>query len=331
MTERLRALRERLATPVDATGLATFRILFGLLVAFGALRFLWNGWIDELYVAPRYHFHYLGFDWVRVWPGWGMHAHFVGLAGLGLLVALGAFYRPAIVLLFLAFTYVELLDVTAYLNHYYLVSLLALLLCFLPAAATWSVDAARRPGVQSDTVPLAAPVALRLQLGIVYFFAGLAKLGEDWLVHAQPLNIWLSSRTELPLVGPLLGDPRVALAMGWAGFLYDTTIPLWLSLPRTRLVAFVVLLGFHGATGLLFPIGLFPLIMTTGALVFFPQDLPRRLLARFTGRGPSRPVVGTSRGPLPALAFAALATHVGLQVLIPLRHHLYGGDVLWHE
>ena len=42
---------------------------------------------------------------------------------------------------------------------------------------------------------------LRFQYATVYFYAGLAKLGSDWLVHAQPLGIWLYSRGDTPVSG----------------------------------------------------------------------------------------------------------------------------------
>jgi vitamin K-dependent gamma-carboxylase len=351
--------------PVDPASLAVFRILFGLTATVGALRFLLNGWVDAFFVEPAFHFKYWGFEWVRPWTGIGMHLHFAAVALLGLLVALGLFYRVAIVAFFLAFTYVELIDVTVYLNHYYLVTLLAFLLCFMPAEAAWSVDAWRRrqAGRPSARVPALCLWLLRAQIGIVYFYAGIAKLGPDWLLGAQPLNIWLNARTHFPLLGELFQEPACAYFMSWGGFLYDTTIPLWLSLRRTRLPAYVVLLGFHAMVGALFPIGMFPIIMTTAALVFFPADWPRRLATRLgavtralrTDRAPchAQGEVSSQPSPLGAeakplaellargtglrsarwqrLALGAAGVYVALQVLMPLRHRLYGGDVLWHE
>jgi hypothetical protein len=61
MIERLTA---RALEPRDAAGLAVFRMLFGLLCSYGALRFLVNGWVDRFFVAPRFFFKYWGFEWV---------------------------------------------------------------------------------------------------------------------------------------------------------------------------------------------------------------------------------------------------------------------------
>ena len=54
--------------PVDIASLAAFRVLFGLVMAAGTIRFLAKGWVTELYLRPRFHFPYPGFEWVRPWP-----------------------------------------------------------------------------------------------------------------------------------------------------------------------------------------------------------------------------------------------------------------------
>ncbi len=74
------------------------------------------------------------------------------------------------------------------------------------------------------------------------------------------------------------------IAMSWAGFLFDLTIVVWLSWRRTRAVAYGVLLGFHLLTHLLFDIGMFPLIMSVAATVFFSPSWPRRFLGALSSR-----------------------------------------------
>ena len=332
MVERssgLRALWSRAQTPVAPGSLVAFRILFGLLGFFGAARFLAYGWVDRFFVQPTYFFHYQGFAWVEPLSPVGMKAVFWVLAGLGLSIALGLFYRVAIVLFFVLFTYVELIDVTNYLNHYYLVSLLALWMCFMPLSSRASLDQRFRLPLRGGALRRWMIVALRLQVGLVYVYAGLAKLTGDWLLHGQPLGIWMAARADTPLIGSLLGEPWVALAMSWAGFLYDATIPLWLSWRRTRVPAFLVLLTFHGFTHLLFTIGLFPLIMTCAATVFFDPSWPATFVRRFRqepAEAPRPPMRG-----LPAFLAALGLAFALFQVVFPLRAHLYGGNVLWHE
>lgn len=322
-----------LHTRVDGASLAVFRMLFGGLMAVGALRFMLSGWVRILYVEPTFFFSYPGLSWWKPWPEWGLYLHFGVVAVSALFTALGLYYRASVAVFTLTFAAAQLWDVTNYLNHYYLVVLLGALLCVVPAHATWSLDARRSARVRAleGRVPAWAVYLIRAQIGIVYFYAGLAKLGHDWLVHGQPLGIWLAARDEIPVLGSLFRLPGTALVMSWAGFLYDTTIPLWLSLRRTRLVAYLVLIAFHTATHILFQIGLFPFIMSFAALVFFPPTWPRRF-TRSAAPQPLPSIDPTARRVwLRRLGFGLAAVYLAFQVAVPLRHFAKPGDVLWEE
>jgi hypothetical protein len=326
--------RDAATRPVDIASLAAFRVIFGVVMFVGILRFIATGWIDTMYVEPRWFFSYPGFDWVRPWPAWGMYLHYGVLAALALAIALGAFHRVVSVLFVIGFAYTQLVDVTNYLNHHYLVVLIGALLALLPANAEWSIDAWRNPAIRRATVPAWMVWLLRFQVGIVYVFAGLAKAKVDWLAHGQPLNLWLAARTETPVIGPWLDEPWLSHAMSWAGFLFDSTIVLWLSWSRTRLFAYGVVIVFHGLTGYLFNIGMFPVIMTSSALIFFSPGWPRSLVARLGKARWAKPApqLGPEHAGAPSrLVVIAIALHVTLQVALPLRHHIYPGSVLWNE
>lgn len=328
----MRQVSRKLDAPVDLASLAVFRIAFGALMCVSALRFMASGWVERFYGERTFFFHYWGFEWVEPWPLWGMYLHYGLIAVAGLLVSLGLFYRFSVIALLLLFTYAELIDVTNYLNHYYLVSLLLLWMSVLPLSGTLSVDARRRPGtIARDTLPRWGLWGVRFQVALVYVYAAAAKAGSDWLAHGQPLNLWLNARRDLPLVGGLLGHPDVALAVGWAGFLHDLLIVPLLLWRRSRVFAYLWLLTFHFGTHLLFNIGIFPFLMPLCATLFFAPDWPRRFFARL---GTSLPPVAA--GPRPWLRLGApglvlLTLFCGVQVSAPLRAHLYGGNVLWHE
>lgn len=324
MKRLLSAARE----PRDAAALAVFRMMFGALMLGAVVRYFQMGWIDELYVQPSFHFTYYGFDWVRPLPQPGMTIVFIALGMCAAAIALGALYRVASAAFFVLFTYVHLIDVANYLNHYYLVSVIALLMCALPLHRAWSIDAWLRPSIRAATLPAWITWLFRAQIGTVYLFAGLAKLNADWLVHGQPLAIWLRARGDTPIIGSLLEEHWAALAMSWAGFLFDTTIPLWLSWRRSRPFAYAVLCVFHFFTHVFFDIGIFPFVMTIAATVFFDPRWPRAWIAkvRRAERAPIEASPSTSRWPI---ALAGLWLLV--QIAVPLRTHLYGGNVLWHE
>lgn len=318
-------LRRALGRPVDPASLRAFRGMFGALLLVSVIRFAASGWIAAQYVEPAYHFPYWGFAWVRAWPGVGMYLHFLALAGAALCLALGLRPRLAALACFALFTYAELIDRATYLNHYYLVSVLLLLLACIPIGRT---------------APAWALYAVRLQVGLVYFFAGVAKLRADWLLDAQPLRIWLAAHADFPVLGPLFARAEVAYVMSWAGAAFDLGAPFLLLYRRTRPFALLAVLGFHALTGALFPIGMFPWIMSSAALILLPPDWPRRLLRRLrpvpADSSPApvpadiSPIPADSR-PLSRIGLAALALHFGVQLALPLRHHLYPGDHGWTE
>ena len=332
--------------------LAFFRIVFGLLMLVAELRFINRGWVTDFYVKPQFFFTFYGFDWVKPLPEPYIHWVFYGLVILSFLIAIGLFYRVAIIAFFLLFTYVELVDKSVYLNHYYQVSLLAFLLCWFPMNATFSVDnwLQKKFSFYQLRTPTFAPFslkprslkdliynpvwALRLQVGSVYFFGGIAKLKYDWLFMAQPLRIWLAANEHLPLVGPLLTEKWVAFLLSWLAMLFDLSAPFLLSFRQTRLPIFSIIVVFHLLTHFLFYIGLFPWMMIFTVLIFFPPTLFQKLLTSFN----TYKIKANTLVQKPSILYATFApvrfilpVFFLLQLLLPFRSHAYSGNVLWHE
>lgn len=315
--------------------LLVFRITFALMLLGSIVRFWAKGWIKELYIKPAFFFSYYGFEWVKP-LGIYTYALFAICALAALLVAIGLFYRAAAVALFLSFTYIELMDKTTYLNHYYFVSLVCLLLIFLPANAAFSVDAWRR-GKSYTHVPRFTIDVLRVMMGILYFYAGLAKVNSDWLLHAQPLRTWLPAKNDLPLLGPLFNQVWVAYLFSWAGCIYDLTIPFWLSWKRSRSGAFLGVVVFHVLTAVLFPIGMFPYIMIVSALIFFPPPFHQKILNglsaifRFRKLSPQSPVTFAFAKKAGNWLRTGLILFIILQLVLPFRYVLYPGELFWTE
>ncbi len=266
--------------PTNAAPLVVFRALFGFMMCYSVLRFWYHGWIETLYVQPKFHFSYYGFEWV---PKLGEFTYLLFAICFisAFAVTVGFKYRIAIITFFLSFTYIELLDKTTYLNHYYFVSVLSFLMIFLPANTSFSIDS-YYSNKKYQTVPHWCIDSIKLLLGIVYFYAGIAKLNSDWLLRAQPLKIWLPSKYDLPLIGEsLMQQEWFHFAMSWAGMLYDISIPFLLLYKRTRWFAFIVVVIFHVFTRILFPIGMFPFIMIVSTLIFFEAGVHQRFINGF--------------------------------------------------
>ncbi|MEM7364032.1 MAG: HTTM domain-containing protein [Pseudomonadota bacterium] len=326
-----------LTEPLDIAALALFRILIGGLMCVGALRFMAQGWIESLYLTPSFHFKYWGFEWVTVPGEFGAYLLYWMIACTAFMVAVGFLYRFAIVAFWCLFTYAELMDLNNYLNHYYFISVISLIMCFLSPHRAWSVDAWLRPGIRSDTLPAWQTYWLRFQVGLLYFYAGIAKIESDWLLHAQPLNLWLPPHSGLPILGPFLEMTWVHYVFSWFAFVFDTTIIAFMLWRRTRLFAFGVILVFHYFTHLFFNIGLFPLIMIFSVLVFFDASWPRILMRHIGIRDEGSNHFRTRSSAVlrwtpPGTVFAsAVIVFCLIQFLMPLRHWAYPGSVLWHE
>lgn len=301
------------------------------------VRFWLNGWIDKLYIQPDFFFSYYGFEFVKPL---GVYTYLIFIiCGLSaLFIALGFKYRIAIIAFFLSFTYIELMDKTTYLNHYYFISVLSFLMIFLPANAYYSLDAKKNAAISFERVPRWTIDSIKLLLGIVYFYAGLAKLNSDWLIHAMPLKIWLPSNYDLPLIGSMMDEVWLHYAFSWAGALYDLTIPFILLNRNTRIYGFVAVVVFHVLTRLLFPIGMFPFIMILSTLIFFSEDFHKSILSKirrwFNISKESFDNGATllrQENRLERLKLAGITLFFVVQLLMPFRHYLYPGELFWTE
>ncbi len=312
--------------------LAVFRIVFGLLMFFSTLRFWIKGWIYELYILPDFHFKYYSFEWVEPLPSKLIYLVFILMLISSIAIALGWFYRVFSSLFFLSFTYIELLDSANYLNHYYFVSLVALLLVFLPAHRIYSLDVKAKRAIALDKGHQLYVNSFRILLTLVYFYAGLAKLNSDWLLEAAPLNIWLPSQSHLPLIGPLLNYKLTAYIFSWFGAFYDLSIAFFLWNKRTRIYAFVVVVIFHILTWVLFPIGVFPWVMIFSTLIFFPDSFHQKILNKlnFIFKNTQEIKTKTTLSLSPILK-TGLLIFFAFQLIWPWRYLAYPGKLFWNE
>ncbi|MFT4611456.1 MAG: hypothetical protein ACJA1H_002284 [Glaciecola sp.] len=330
-------LKSYLNKTTNAAPLAVFRVFFGIMMCFSLLRFWYHGWIEKLYIAPKFHFKYYNFEWVKSLGDY-TYLLFIICGLSAILITLGLKYRLAIIMFFLSFTYIELIDKTTYLNHYYFISVLSFLMIFLPANAKFSIDNVRRKKSYNE-IPNWTIDSIKLLLGIVYFYAGIAKLNSDWLFRAMPLKIWLPSKYDLPFIGNnVMQQDWFHYAMSWSGMLYDLAIPFLLLCKRTRRFAFVLVVIFHVFTRVLFSIGMFPYIMIIATLIFFDASVHEKIIALMKRLlKPFRRILKTPR-PLQTYQFSSrkfllpiIAVFFAFQILIPFRYALYENELFWTE
>lgn len=311
---------------VSAAPLISFRLIFGALIVFSAARFMWLGWIEDHYVDPIFQFKYWGFEWVEPLSREALYVvHFLMIfSAIGIMFLRGYAYRISAIFLFLTFTYIELIDLTYYLNHYYFVSLICLLLIFMPSQISPFFD------LSKQEVKRSAIFILKVQIAILYVYAGLAKINYDWLIEALPLKIWVPANDKLPLIGPLFTREITPYLFSWIGMLYDTFIVFFLIYKPTRIWAYLTVIIFHTLTGMMFQIGVFPLVMIGIASIFFSDEWHIRFVRFFVRIKTPKVLELTSGFKTNALNYLLLA-YLVFQLLFPWRYLLYPGNLFWTE
>jgi len=361
----------RLFTQVDIASLVFFRIVFGVL-AFADIMGLftyYHLWEDD-FNPDKFQFKYYGFEWVQPLPEPFMSIFFLLLLSAAVLVTIGYKYRTSTAALFIGFTYVFLLEKSHYLNHGYLFCWLSFVMIWLPANRDFSKDVALNPALHRSTISYFNIFIIQFLMATVYFFGGLAKINEDWLMYAMPLKMWIGYKSEMPILGWLWKQEITAYVMAWSGMLLDLLVVFFLLSRRTRLIALFFLLFFHLTNTILFKIGIFPWLSIGLTLLFFPPSRPRlwmnwlekrvKLVKRIRtwwqekisekpqgklnltskGRGKeSWPEVFRNGNLLPQFYSSTqkkgILVAIGLLIFIhwslPLRQHFYSGPTAWTE
>lgn len=188
---------------------------------------------------------------------------------LAALLTLGVFTRITGAALALVLSYTVLVDEQTYSNHLYLVAIEVLLLVLGNAGACWSVDAWRRGRI--DTVPAWLITLWKLQISIVYFFAGVAKINGEFLGGDVLANYWPTSGWLGFLAG--LRTPQVLQPLAWASVAAEFFLAFALWLPAFRRLAVAVGVCLH--------LGMIVLVSQkdpTGIIVFALATVPPYLL-----------------------------------------------------
>ena len=326
-----------LEDPVDGASIAFLRI------AFAAVMLFWLGLqivLDKIganYYEPSFLFPYTGFEWVT-WlaaEGRWLYLHFlvVFLAAAGMLF--GVFYRISSIIFAIGFCLIFLLDKTTYQNHYYFICLMSILLVVCPVHQVLSFDRSRLK-LATPYVPRWSVWILRFQIGVVYFFGGVAKMNVDW-ISGFPMRKVLQERQDHFLIGAFCDQEWFVYAFVWSGLLFDLLIVGLLLFQRTRRFGFALCLIFHLLNASLFRIGIFPWLMIFATTIFFEPNWPRKIFSSFlppietsSDFGPSNP--SGPRKPAARLAtFSFIGLFVVFQILFPLRHFLYNENTSWTE
>jgi len=319
--------------PVDASSVIFFRIAFGVILCGWAWNYLSTGRVTRLYIQPKFHFPYGGFEWVQPLHGDWMYAPFVVLMFCAVLISAGLYYRIATLLFALGITYVFLLERTNYQNHYYLVCLISWTLAVLPLNRMVAGDVWRGVVTEQGWIPRWVLMILQFHVALPYFYGGIAKITPDWLL-GQPMGLYLESKSAWPIVGPLFSSASAGLWFSYGGLVFDLAIVPLLIWKRTRWGAFLACIAFHLSNALLFSIHIFPWFMILATTLFFSPDWIKRLLAS------GKPVAKTWDSNVATelsvrtrdfCIVGALVLYCTFHLVWPFRCHLYQEETSWTE
>lgn len=308
--------------------LVTFRVLFGLLCIYACIWSFLKNDIQTRYLQPQFFFKYYGFEWI---PFSGETLLYICyllwlLSAIGIL--LGFIFRCSAFLFFLVFTYLQLIDATNFINHYYAIALFSLLLIFIPANRAVSLDTKFNKQLTQLYLPEVYLHILKFQIVVIYFFAGFAKINSDWLLLAQPLQIWLTPYNDIPIVGVMLGNQVMQFVLSWMAMIFDLSIPFLLFYTKTRTFALIAVIVFHSCTGIILNIGLFPLLMISIVPIFLSSDFHQQLWGKFI----KNTTLDNKEIKVPKMVLGFFMIYVIVQLILPIRSFfLYTDNVIWTE
>ncbi len=311
----------------DNSSLIIFRIFLGILISLECYGAILTGWVRRTLIEPEFTFSFIGFEWLQPLPGYGMYVYFFLMGTLGILIALGYKYRFSIISFTLLWAAVYLMQKTSYNNHYYLLMLISLLMCFFPASQAYSLDARARPQIRNNSMYNYVKWVIVLQLFIVYTYAALAKLYADWLDFSF-VQILMQSKAHYWLIGDLLQQSWLHKIISVMGILFDLLIVPALLWKPSRKAAFGFAIFFHLFNSIVFQIGIFPYLALAFTVFFFEPETIRQLFFK------EKPAHKSSKTNIPAcknLIATGLGIYFLVQLILPVRHYFIKDDVLWTE
>lgn len=313
---------------VDNSSLIVFRIFFGIIFLSEAIGAVALKWVDRNFIETTTNFTFIGFEWLLKLQNETMYVVFGLMAIASLGVIFGYKYRISIISLTILWGLAYFGQKTSYNNHYYLMWLISLIMCFLPANTYASVDAKLNPAIKRNYMPQWIRLLFIVQVSCVYFYATIAKFYPDWLDGTVTRNMFLSMTNMPEAVQLLFQKTEFQLFIAYMGIAFDGLIVPALLWKRTRWFAIIASLFFHVFNSITLQIGVFPYFALSFCVFFFPPEQIRN----FFFRNKTKQVYEnqTTTMGIKSLKYFFIP-YLIIQILLPVRHWFIKGDVLWTE
>ncbi len=320
-------MKKWLFSSTDNSPLIVFRIIFGLLITLESWGAILTGWVHRTLIEPKFTFNFIHLDFLQPLPGNGMYFYFLIMGLFGVFIMLGYRYFFSIIAFTTLWAAVYLMQKSSYNNHYYLLALINILMCMLPANKDLSLDAKFGYTERTQLMPQWSRFLIIGQLFIVYTFASVAKFYPDWLSTRVAANL-MSSRSNFYFIGEVLQQKWAHYIITYTGILFDLLIIPALLYKPTRKWAFIISLFFHLYNSFILHIGIFPYLALGFSVFFFESELIRKI---FYPKALKLVKPEGANFKYSNLVLVFLTTWLFTQAALPLRHHFIKGDVLWTE
>lgn len=313
---------------IDNSSLIVFRIFFGIIFFAEAVGALALKWVDNNFVNTLTNFTFIGFEWLLPLQNETMYVVFGLMALVSVGVMLGYKYRLSIILLTILWSLVYFGQKTSYNNHYYLMWLIALIMCFMPANAYASIDAKKNTSLKKGYMPQWIRMVFIIQVSCVYLFATAAKFYPDWLDGTVTSNMFSSMNNAPSSVQNIFKNKDFQLFIAYMGIAFDGLIVPALLWKRTRWLAIIASLIFHIFNSITLQIGVFPYFALSFSVFFFPPEQVRNFFFKRKVKQDFKEAT-TADGVKVFRYF--FIPYLFVQIILPLRHWFIKGDVLWTE
>lgn len=310
-------MKEYLNAPIDSAALIFFRFFTGILLVCELINGIFLGKIHQ-YTSGEFHFSYLFTPFISPLPYSGVIFQYIIIISCALCVSLGKFYRLTTTILFISFTHLFLSEMSEYINHAYLYCLMLFWLMILPLGEK---EVGR-------TLPRWMLFIILFHVGIAYFFAGIAKINDDWL-SGTPMDIFLGERKDHFLYF-IYQRSWAPLLFSWGGLFFDLFITLFLIFSPTRKMAFIFASLFHLSNVFMFGLASFPWYFILLSSLFFSPSWPRKIW------GINKLMPQKNQGQLQAFNLGRLSSffltlYLLLHLILPFRHLFYPHSASWSE
>lgn len=321
-----------LSKPVHPSSLGLFRVLFGLAMFVQTAYFIYINFVQHHVIEPIIHFKYYFFQFIEPLPAPAMYTLMWIMLLASILIMLGFLYRLGVLIFLVSFSYLWLIDKGFFNNHYYLISLICLLLLMVKGDAWGALKINIKNNKKSIyNISNWQIFILKAQIFIVFFIAGINKLNPYWLVHFQPMEYILQTKADVSGLD-FLRSAAVAAFFSYGGLIIDLSVGFLLWYKRTRTIGIIALVGFNFLNFWLFwnigEIGIFPLLLLATIVLFLEPDTPAKLFSRQSAVRSPQSAVDLSIDKQSIIHYLVIA-YLVFQFLFPFRHLLYPGQVDW--